>query len=91
MKIITYATYKLVIYMDQKIEVPLWVRYIAIAPRQRGNNADLVGCSNKPTISARIPKWSVKRDHRMEVIGSVTNCTIKTSQEAYQTLRKLPE
>lgn len=91
MKVMTFATYKLVEYLDQKIEVPLWVRYIAIAPRQRGENADLIGASYKPTISARIPKWLHHKESRVEIIGVVTNCDIRTSQEAYQTLRKLPE
>lgn len=91
MKILTFSTYKLVTYMDQQIEVPLWVKYIAIQPRQRGSNANLIGASNKPTISARTPNWSVKRGQRIEIIGAVTCSNIRTSQEAYQTLRKFQD
>lgn len=50
--IITYPITKSFNYMGQTIEVPLWVKYVALLPRpQKSKNASLIGFSKKPKLT----------------------------------------
>lgn len=93
--IVTFPTYRRVVYMGQQIEVPLWVRYLGIKPRIRGNKADLIGFSHKPYITARHANWRLPTHSNgtKEILGFVTNCGIRYDDSAnvFKTLVKLPE
>lgn len=95
-RIITFPTCKRVVYMGQLIEVPMWVKYLGIKPRIRGDKADLIGFSHKPYITARLANWRLQTNNvggRKEVIGYMTHCDIKFDDSAnvFKTLVKLPE
>ena len=50
--IITYPTGKTVEYLGHTIQVPHWVKYIAILPRQyKSAYTPLIGFSKKPKLS----------------------------------------
>ena len=50
--IIMYPTRKTVEYMEHTIPVPLWVKYIALLPRQyKSANTSLIGFSKKPKLT----------------------------------------
>lgn len=50
--IIMYPTGKTVEYMKHTIPVPLWVRYVALLPRQyKSANTSLIGFSKKPKLT----------------------------------------
>jgi hypothetical protein len=49
MKVISYPTHKIALYLNQKKEVPLWVKYIAAYPMTYGSSSSaLIGFSHKP-------------------------------------------
>lgn len=95
MKIITFPLYKKVLYMEQLIEVPIWVRYLAIKPRISGSKADLIGFTHKPWITARHANWRLPStcNGTMETLGFLSECKIKhnDSGSIFSTLVKLPE
>lgn len=75
MRIITYPTHQIVLYMGQKIEVPLWVKYIAVLPHEFGNNSSsLIGFSHKPILTKN-GIWTIKygREKVQEEIGIIRN------------------
>lgn len=50
--IIMYPTRKTVEYMKHTIPVPLWVKYVALLPRQyKSANTSLIGFSKKPKLT----------------------------------------
>lgn len=94
--IITIPTYRKVIYHGQVIEVPLWVKYIAMRVRPRGNKADLVGFSHKPYLAVTHCNWFISKDKkepRMEDIGVVTDVTAEYNDRVFhrRSLYKVPE
>lgn len=95
MKAITYPTYKKVLFLEQQIEVPLWVKYLALKPRVRGDKADIIGFTHKPHITARFAQWRLPTHSNgtMEPIGYATECSIKFDDSAnvFKTLTKVPE
>lgn len=95
MRIITYPTYRKVLFLGQQIEIPLWVKYIALKPRMRSDKADIIGFTHKPYITARYAKWRLPTysNGTMEPIGYVTECSIKFDDSAniFKTLTKVPE
>lgn len=65
--IITYPITKPFNYMGQTIEVPLWVKYVALLPRpQKSKNASLIGFSKKPKLTEN---YIWKSSGRQEEIG----------------------
>lgn len=74
MKVITYPTHKIALYLNQKIEVPLWVKYIAAYPMTYGSSSSaLIGFSHKPKFTeSGIWKISSKcKKSRQEQIGII--------------------
>lgn len=74
MKVITYPTHKIALYLNQKIEVPLWVKYIAAYPMTYGSSSSaLIGFSHKPQLTnTGIWKISSKQKNgRQEQIGII--------------------
>lgn len=52
--IVTYPTGKTVEYMGHTIQVPHWVKYIALLPRQyKSANTSLIGFSKKPKLTKK--------------------------------------
>ncbi len=76
MKIITYPTHKIALYLNQKIEVPLWVKYIAVYPNTYGSSGSaLIGFSHKPKFTKN-GIWKIDRkikNSRQEQIGIIRN------------------
>lgn len=65
--IITFPVTKSFNYMGQTIEVPLWVKYVALLPRpQKSKNASLIGFSRKPKLTEN---YIWKSSGRQEEIG----------------------
>lgn len=65
--IITYPVTKSFNYMGQTIEIPLWVKYVAMLPRpQKSKNASLIGFSKKPKLTEN---YIWKSSGRQEEIG----------------------
>ena len=94
--IITIPTYRKVMYHGQVIEVPLWVKYIAMSVRMRGNKADLIGFSHKPYLTVTHCNWFISKDKkepREEIIGHVTGVNVDYNDELFhrRSLLKLPE
>lgn len=94
--IITIPTYRKIMYHGQVIEVPLWVKYIAMDVRMRGNKADLVGFSHKPYLAPRFCRWALNtnaKEPRQERIGHVTGVIAEHNDVAFHmaTLYKVPE
>lgn len=93
--IVTFPLYKKVRFMDHLIEVPMWVRYLAIKPRVSGNKADIIGFTHKPYITARHANWRLPSTSNgtKEILGYITECNIKFNDSAriFSTLIKLPE
>lgn len=78
MKIITLPTYRVIHYMEQDIEVPLWVRYVAAYPGNYGNLVSLLGFASKPRVTKNgiwlIPKTF--KDRQQEEIGVIRHSDI---------------
>ena len=76
MKVITYPTHKMALYLNQKIEVPFWVKYIAAYPNTYGRSSSaLIGFSHKP-IFTKIGVWKIHakfKNSRQEQIGIIRN------------------
>ena len=76
MKVITYPTHKIALYLNQKIEVPLWVKYIAAYPMTYGSSSSaLIGFSHKP-IFTKTGVWKIHakfKNSRQEQIGIIRN------------------
>lgn len=76
MKIITFPTHKTALYMGQKIELPLWVNYIAVYPNLYGSNSSsLIGFSHKPILKPS-GIWTIShkvKNPRQEEIGIIRN------------------
>lgn len=74
MKVITYPTHKIALYLNQKIEVPLWVKYIAAYPMTYGSSSSaLIGFSHKPKFT-KTGIWKIPPQHkksRQEQIGII--------------------
>lgn len=74
MKVITYPTHKIPLYLNQKIEVPLWVKYIAAYPMTYGSSGSaLIGFNHKPHFTKTgIWKISTKyKNTKQEQIGII--------------------
>lgn len=94
--IITIPTYRKIMYHGQVIEVPVWVKYLAMRVRVRGNKADLVGFSHKPYLAVTHCNWFIakrKAETRMEDIGVVTDVTAEYNDRKFHmhSLFKMPE
>lgn len=78
MKIITFPTHRVIHYMEQDIEVPLWVRYVAAYPGNYGKFISLIGFANKPRVTKNgiwlIPKTF--KDRQQEEIGVIRHSDI---------------
>lgn len=76
MKVITYPTHKIALYLNQKIEVPLWVKYIAAYPMTYGSSSSaLIGFSHKPKFT-KTGIWKIDhkiKNSRQEQIGIIRN------------------
>ena len=76
MKVITYNTHKVALYLNQKIEVPLWVKYIAVYPMTYGSSSSaLIGFSHKPKFT-KTGIWKIPpqyKNAKQEQIGIVRN------------------
>lgn len=83
MKILTYPTHKVALYMGQRIEIPLWVKYLAAYPMMYGHSSSaLIGFSHKPVFT-RTGVWSIKsnyKDRRQEQIGIIRNFAPATNE-----------
>lgn len=83
--IIMYPTRKTVEYMEHTIPVPLWVKYIALLPRQyKSANTSLIGFSKKPKLTENNIWVS---SGRQEEIGFCDLCI--ADNNIYGTLRKV--
>lgn len=88
MKIITFPTHKVIRYMNQDIEVPLWVRYVAAYPGNFGSYVSLIGFANKPYIT-KSKIWSIRpsfKDRNQAEIGIVRHSEI-TKENFHTTLQ----
>lgn len=78
MKVITYPTHKIALYLNQKIEVPLWVKYIAAYPMTYGSSSSaLIGFSHKPKFT-KIGIWKIPsqyKNSKQEQIGIIRGFT----------------
>ena len=83
--IIMYPTRKTVEYMEHTIPVPLWVKYIALLPRQyKSAKTSLIGFSKKPKLTENNIWVS---SGRQEEIGF---CDLSiVDNNIYGTLRKI--
>jgi len=76
MKVITYNTHKVALYLNQKIEVPLWVKYIAAYPMTYGSSSSaLIGFSHKPKFT-KTGIWKIPsqyKNSKQEQIGIIRN------------------
>lgn len=76
MKVITYNTHKVALYLNQKIEVPLWVKYIAAYPMTYGSSSSaLIGFSHKPKFT-KTGVWKIPsqyKNSKQEQIGIIRN------------------
>ncbi|UEN68815.1 gp19 [Shigella virus Moo19] len=76
MKVITYPTHKIALYMGQKVEVPLWVKYLAVLPMMYGHSSSaLIGFSHKPKFT-KTGIWKISSQYKntkQEQIGIVRN------------------
>lgn len=91
MKIITYTTHKIALYLNQKIEVPLWVNYIAVLPMTYNDSSFLIGFSHKP-IFTKSGIWKIKyksKNMKQEQIGVVRKFKPKTRKEIEDTLSEV--
>lgn len=93
MKVMTFSTYRTVEFLTQKVEVPIWVKYLAIKARPNSVNADIIGFSHKPYITTKA-LWRFNPNlvnTKQEVIGVVTNGNFKfgNANQAFSTLTKV--
>lgn len=75
MKVITYPTHKIALYFNQKIEVPLWVKYVAAYPMQYSGSSALIGFSHKPKFT-KTGIWKIPgqfKNTKQEQIGIIRN------------------
>ncbi len=76
MKVITYNTHKVALYLNQKIEIPLWVKYIAAYPMTYGSSSSaLIGFSHKPKLT-KTGIWKIppqNKNSKQEQIGIIRN------------------
>lgn len=64
MKVITYPTHKIALYLNQRIEVPLWVKYLAAYPMMHGHSSSaLIGFSHKPKFT-KTSIWKIPLQYR---------------------------
>jgi hypothetical protein len=91
MKIITYSMYKTVEFMGNRLEIPPWIKYLALAPRTREGKADVIAFSHKPRIKSGLWHSNVAGS-RKEAIGFASDCPIKYGDDIaiYKTLFKVP-
>ncbi|QHJ80279.1 MAG: hypothetical protein [Caudoviricetes sp.] len=83
MKVITYNTHKVALYLNQKIEVPLWVKYIAAYPMTYGSSSSaLIGFSHKPKFT-KTGIWKIPsqyKNSKQEQIGIIRNFALARNE-----------
>ena len=88
MKIIAFPTHRVIYYMEQEIEVPLWVRYVAAYPGSYGKFVSLIGFANKPRVTKN-GVWLIPssfKERQQEEIGVIRHSNI-TKDNFHTTLQ----
>ena len=88
MRIITFPTHRVIHYMGQDIEVPLWVRYVAAFPGSYGKLVSLIGFASKPRVT-KLGTWAIPKtfkDRTQAEIGVIRHSDI-TKDNFHTTLR----
>lgn len=94
--IMTFPLTRRLKYLNEWVEVPLWVKYLALDVRMRGNKADLIGFSHKPYLAVTHCNWFISKrkvETRQEIIGVSTSINSEYNDEKFHrhSLQRMPD